>query len=249
VTVAVVPETLPMPEWDLYDEARLLVPSPLLMGRAREDAPLTPEIKAVVAQLFAERSVNHSLGIALFRPLDYSDAQWLYAQYIAWLAGRFTGNPAYGSAFLESLVVQFGETLPGQLLRALSPDSRIGILQYATSNVAVQDLGIERLNAISWRDFFQWRLTLEVTMLRDGVSAAYFDLYDLSDTNATAAANVRRDQFDYNRPPPTVNNVTITRDDRGNLLAYVDALPDANDLTQRETIIFRWVDTTWKRLT
>ncbi|MBZ0316404.1 MAG: hypothetical protein K8L91_08295 [Anaerolineae bacterium] len=246
LTIEIAPETLPGPEWDLYEEWKVRLPSPLLVGRARNDVPFTPETEAMLAQLLAEKLVTYSRGNN-FRPNDYSDAEWMQREVMAWLAGEFTSNPADGSRFFTTFTAAFGASAPGQILNNLRPDSTFSDLQAVTGSVALQDLGLERLNSFYWNDYFQWRLELEKTTLEDQDQPACYQLYDET-PNATAAANARCVSYDPNQITPVVNGTVITSDPDGNLFAYVDALSNPNDTSQREQIIFRWVGSTWKRM-
>ncbi len=247
LTVEIVPETLLEPEWDLYDEWKVRLPSPLLLGRARSDVPFTPETEAVLAQLLAKKLVAYSRGNS-FDPNPYSDAEWLQQEVVAWLAGEFTSNPADGSRFFTTLTAAFGSSAPGQILNNLRPDSTLSDLQAVTGSLALQDLGLERLNTFYWNDFFQWRLGLENTTLRTQNQPACYQLYDETIPNGATAANARCASYDPNQLIPVVNGTVITSDPDGNMFAYVDALSNPNDTSQREQVIFRWMGTTWKRI-
>ncbi|MBI5929645.1 MAG: hypothetical protein HY862_10075 [Chloroflexi bacterium] len=247
LTIEIVPETLAGPEWDLYEEWKVRVPSPLLLDRGRNDVPFTPELEAALAHVLAEKLADYSRGNS-FRPNDYSDAQWLQEEIVAWLAGQFTSNTDDGSRFFTTFDAAFGSTAPSQILSNLRPDSTLSDLQLVTGNVAVQDLGLERLNTINWNDFFQWRLKLEGVTLRDQNQPACYQLYDETIANGATAANTRCAAYDPNQIVPIVNGTVITNDTDGNLFAYVDALANPSDTSQREQIIFRWVGSTWKRI-
>lgn len=247
LTVEIVPETLLEPEWDLYEEWKVRLPSPLLLGRARSDVPFTPETEAVLAGLLAEKLAAYSRGNSFYAN-SYSDAEWLQKEVVAWLAGEFTSNPADGSRFFTTLTAAFGSSAPGQILNNLRPDSTLSDLQAVTGSVALQDLGLERLNTFYWNDFFQWRLELENMALRDQNQPACYQLYDETIPNAAAAANARCVGYDPNKVIPVVNGTVITSDPDGNMFAYVDALSNPNDTSQREQVIFRWVGSTWKRI-
>jgi hypothetical protein len=96
LTIEIVPETLPAPEWDLYEEWKVRVPSPLLAGRARDDVAFSPETEMALAQLLVARLMQYNQR-ADFRPdSSYGDAEWLYDEITKWLIGRFTENPANG---------------------------------------------------------------------------------------------------------------------------------------------------------
>ncbi len=247
LTVEIVPETLLEPEWDLYEEWKVRLPSPLLLGRARSDVPFTPETEAVLAGLLAEKLAAYSRGNSFYAN-SYSDAEWLQKEVVAWLAGEFTSNPADGSRFFTTLTAAFGSSAPGQILNNLRPDSTLSDLQAVTGSVALQDLGLERLNTFYWNDFFQWRLEIENMALRDQNQPACYQLYDETIPNAAAAANARCVGYDPNKVIPVVNGTVITSDPDGNMFAYVDALSNPNDTSQREQVIFRWVGSTWKRI-
>lgn len=244
--VSIVPQTLPGPMWDLYEPYTLLVPSPLVDGRASYGQLPSPELQAMLQEMISERLITMSAGID-FSPSPYTDTFWLYGELIAELQASF-GNGS-GSVFFNALQALYGADIVEQFIGYFGPGADIGTLQNVVNpGVQIPDLPDEELNNWAWAEFFQWRLRAE--QVAQGADPDSFrNLYDTSDGNALAVAQQRFENRDASSPIPRVLDVTIARDEFGRRIANVLVLPDPGDENVQVTIVFRWTATTWKRIT
>lgn len=253
LTIEIVPEAPAPPRWDDENEWKLLVSSPLHSGRVRRDATLDSQTEQQIAILLADRAVHFSISPSFaFNPIPYSDAVWMVDELERWLIGRYLNVPEQGSLFIESLVSAYGEALPGLLVRSLTPDAQIEILQFVTGST-IPDMGLDRLNQTDWRSFFEWRLELEYDVLSDdtlGENRIIFHnaLYDSNDSSALSTASTVRDQFSFEQPTWTVNSVIFSFDAFGSLQASIEATTDPSDPLRSQMMLFRWVDETFKRV-
>jgi hypothetical protein len=253
LTIEIVPEAPAPIRWDENNQWTLIVSSPLHSGRVRRDTILESQTEQRIAILLAERAVDFAIApTSVFDPVPYSDAVWMVEELQRWLIGRYLHVPEEGSPFIDSLILAYGDTFPGLLVRSLTPDAQVGILQFVTGE-AIPDMGIDRLNQVDWRRFFEWRLELEYDILSDSILGEnrisfHNALYDQNDGSALATAGTVRDQFSFEQPLWTVNSVVFSFDVLGNLQASVEATTDPLDSLQSRIILFRWVDVTFKRL-
>ena len=165
--VEIVPEAPAPPRWDTQNNWKLVVSSPLHSGRVRRDAIIDSQIEQRLAIILAERVAYASISSGnSFIPAPYSDSNWILQELQRWLVGRYLNVPEQGSPFIENMISVYGETFPGLLIRSLTPDAQIGILQFVTG-AAIPDIGIDLLNQTDWRSFFEWRLELEYEVLGD----------------------------------------------------------------------------------
>ncbi|NDJ86341.1 MAG: hypothetical protein GYB66_10675 [Chloroflexi bacterium] len=262
LNIEIDPRTYADPAWDLYDEWKLVVTSPLYNGRVRRDRQLDPTLEIFLAEMLAGRIVNHGLGPETsFNPLPYSettayaDTAWLREALESWLVGRFTGDETRGSAFISNVAAQYGDHVPGGLLAGLEPGARIGPIWQTATGLAISDLSVEQLNLMDWREYFAWRLGLEVRILSNALDLdptqqriQHDALYDETDPNALIAADAVRVSFIPGQGPYAVQMLNFSVDQGGGLLATVDYLTDANDPSTVNTAVFRWIGTTWKRV-
>ncbi|MBN1202791.1 MAG: hypothetical protein JXJ20_13145 [Anaerolineae bacterium] len=239
-------------EWTGSSTWRLTVTSPLI-GRARADLPLTPELEAAIADQVASRLVRYAAGDAA--PLAYADAAWLHTDLSRWLRGTLLSGedaPAAttGGGFIETLIAQYGSGAPHTALRSMRSDSTVGETLAAVTGVSFDLLSVDQLNSLGWRDFFQWRLDLEARLLiQPDSGGAFLALYDLENQDTANEAALRQEDPAYAaRPAPQVQAISITRDDSGRTYAYADATWTAGDQVINDNIIWRLTGTTWKRV-
>lgn len=240
LTISVEPRSPAEPDWDLNDNWHLILTSPMYLDRVRRDMTLEPSLERRLAQMVAARVTTYAKSPNYpFEPLFYSDAAWLFQEYQTWLAGRFTPY-VEGSAFLEGVAANIGEDATGMMLRLMSADSMIGPVLGS-----VTDLGV-MTPSLDWSSFFQWRLTLEESILRrdniseDQVLPLHNSLYDEGDGQAMVKAAEQRQQYFDGRPSPVVREVSLSVDEEGRLVATVNL--------EGAVAVFRWMDLTWKRV-
>lgn len=248
VTVQIVPERPKTVNWAAHDPWLLRVSSPLV-GRARADVPLAPELASEIVKQLASRLVHYATGESA--PPFYSDAAWLQGQVAGWLAAQMDGQPTAAPAFVRSLIAHYGPDAPATLLRALSGQVTLDHALTALTGTALPLLTIEQLNALDWREFFQWRLALEPQLLaQPNGSGAFLTLYDLQNTSASSEASVRLEDPAYAaQATPQVVTVIIGRDEASQTYAYAETTRTDNGVTvPGGTVIWRLAEGTWKRL-
>ena len=247
LTISIVPESLAEPVWDQYNEFTLKIPSPLLSGRAPFDVLPSSPLQNTLAQMIAERAVAYQAGGDLSFVSPYEDIYWINDHAQAWLVNDLTGGTNADSTFFASIETMWGSQFPGQIIHNLSTDSKIGFLEFAFGTPVV-DMPDEQLNAIDWTDFFHWRLRAEHTAHSADDEAAFRKFYDTLDGDIMAIATQNFSKRDPNSPIPRVVGVEIGRDEFGRRIANVAILPNPDNTTVQNTLVFRWVDSTWKRI-
>ncbi len=248
ITVEIVPERPKTVTWATHDPWLLRVSSPLV-GRARADTPLAPELAQEIAAQLAARLVRYLTGESA--PPSYSDAAWLQGQLAGWLAAQMDGRPTDAPPFMRSLIAQYGPDAPLTLLTALSAQATLDRALSALTGVGLPLLTIEQLNALDWRDFFQWRLELEPQLLAlPNSSGAFLALYDLQNTAASSEASVRLESPAYAaQAVPQVVTVVIGRDEASQTYAYAEITRLENGVAiPGGTVIWRLAEGTWKRV-
>jgi len=251
LTVEIVAEYPAVVTWASDDPWRLHITSPLV-GRARADTALAPELARQVAETVAARLVDIATGG--FAPPAATDAAWLVQDSARWLAETLLAGSDSSPAepgFVGTLVAQYGPGAPMIVLStAQQGAAQINAALLAVSGLGMSQISADQLNGLDLRGFFQARLALEMQFLAQFEGRdAMLGLYDLDDPNAAAAAYARLNDVTYAvRPVPAVRRVSIARDTQsGQTYAYVDVSPSAEDPSISETILWRVVGGTWKR--
>ncbi len=249
LTVIVEPRSPAMPVWDLNDNWRIMLTSPMYLSRVRRDEKLDADLELRLAQMVATRTLDHARSPDYpFEPVYYTDAAWLYQEYQTWLVGRYSGY-VEGSTFIEGLIARYGDDTAATMLRQLGTDSPIGVVLQAATGLSLREMGME--TPLDWTSFFQWRLDLEQSFLHreniteDQVLPLHNSLYDETDSQAMIAADQRRQQNFDGRLAPMVTGVRLSVDEQGRLLATVNLLEQDGT---GNVAVFRWMDTTWKRV-
>ncbi|MBI5959078.1 MAG: hypothetical protein HY866_10110 [Chloroflexi bacterium] len=229
--------------WAADDAWTLRISSPLV-GRSRADLPLAPELESDIAHQIADRLVAYAAGDLGLLP--YTDAAWLQSEIGRWLADSFLG---VNNNFVQSLVAGYGPGVPNTLLAAVQGGALLDGALLAVTGVPAAMLSPDQLNTLVWRDFFQWRLQQEWSLLAQGDSAAFLSLYDQESVSALNEATLRLGDATYTAAAvPQVGAVTINRDDQGQTYAYASATQSQGGVSVSElTIIWRLAGSTWKR--
>lgn len=234
LTVRIMPDPFVEVSWSPDEADVLRVASPLL-GRARADVPLEPDLARRIGDLLAERVLIQA-GAA---PVEDAsrDAAFLRAALRDWLVGRFLGDGGVlGSSFVESLVAAYGERAAALLAARLTPEADIDILAHIFATP------LEAL-PVDWREFFQWRLALEPFLLAQGLPDALRGLYDPA-ARGEAEALIASYAAGVAPPVPTVVRViTGFGSDGGNCAWAVVQDAEGN----QAPITFRLVDGVWRR--
>jgi hypothetical protein len=248
LTVEIVAERPKTVAWAAHDPWLLRVSSPLV-GRARADLPLAPELETEIRHLLARRLVRYVGGE---NPLSwYSDAAWLQGELAAWLAAHMEERPADIPPFTRSLIAQYGPGAPLTLLAALGPQMALDDALTALAGAAMPLLGVDQLNNLAWESFLQWRLELEPQLLaQPQTSGAFLALYDLQSVAASSEAALRLESPAYAaQPAPQVVSVTIGRDAASQTYAYAETTRgEGSAAVPAGTVIWRLSSGTWKRV-
>lgn len=249
ITLEIIPRRPSTVNWSAYDAWTLEITSPLV-GRARADTPVAPEMERAVTEQLARRLVRLAAGD--LPPVSTADAAWLYDELARWLGDRMLYGESVPSplpGFTESLIDLYGPSAPVTLARTLQPATSLHDVFMALAGVPTDQVSPDVLNAFRWTDFFTWRLTLEQRLLNQSDSASMFlTLYDMNSTDAASEAHIRLDSPAYAaRPVPDVQRVTITRQG-AELIALVDVTRPDNAQSAPETLRWRYSGGTWKRV-
>jgi hypothetical protein len=246
--VEIVAERPKTVEWAAPDPWLLRVSSPLV-GRARADLPLAPELQVEIVRQLAARLVRY-VGGEVALPV-YGDAAWLQDELTGWLAVQMDEQSPAAPPFMRSLIAQYGAGAPLTLLAALSPQMTLDDALTALTGVAMPLLTVDQLNSLAWEGFFQWRLALEPQLVTQPAnSGAFLDLYDLQSVAASSEAALRLESPAYAaQPVPQVVAVTIGRDAASQTYAYAETTRTDNGVTiPAGTVIWRLSSGTWKRV-
>jgi hypothetical protein len=226
--------------WDENSAWRLNMVSPRLSARVPVDGEIPAALEGEVAAVLARRLLEHAsggtadFGAENLLALNF-DTDWLKAQLRGWLIAEFRGLP---SPFLQTSISVFGDSVPGDLLRALNGPGQINTMApiFNPSTATLTDVDILLLNQVEWSEFFTWRLELERRRLNDNDYANFYTLYELGNFNQVAEARA----FDATyraMPTETVQAVTLSFRDDGKMTALVDAV-DVNQTAFQITFVW-----------
>jgi hypothetical protein len=208
--------------WSASDPWTLRITSPLV-ERTRADVPLAPELEREIAQ-----------QVAL--------AEWLASLAL---------SDSSGSGFVNSLIAFYGSGVPRTLLSASGPAATLDDVMTTITGSALPVMDTDRLNALDWTSFFQWRLDLEYRLAAQADSSgAFLALYDPDNLYAMGEAASRLEDPAYAaQTVPQVTTVTIARDAYSQTYAYAETIRTMSDgtITNAGTVIWRATGGTWKR--
>lgn len=234
-------------EWTSSNSWTLRVTSPLV-GRVRADVPISVELQhAIIAQL-ARRLALYTAGDQ--PPLIHTDAAWLQQETANWLTLMLSEGEGAKPGFMGTLSALYGATAPGTMLRVSHPDSNLDAVLSTVTGVSLPMLSVDQLNSLDWRGYFQWRLDLEKRLLAQPDSSGMFlALYDLENVSTANEATLRLENPAYTaQPVPQVGTVAISRDENAQTYAYVETTRSQDNQVINETIVWRLVGGTWKRV-
>jgi hypothetical protein len=233
--------------WSASDPWTLRITSPLV-ERTRADVPLAPELERQIAQQVAGRLVRYAAGDAI--PALSSDTTWLHDALAEWLASLALSDSS-GSGFVNSLIAFYGSGVPRTLLSASGPAATLDDVMTTITGSALPVMDTDRLNALDWTSFFQWRLDLEYRLAAQADSSgAFLALYDPDNLYAMGEATSRLEDPAYAaQTVPQVTTVTIARDAYSQTYAYAETIRTMSDgtITNAGTVIWRATGGTWKR--
>ena len=222
--------------WSPDDPWRLQLLSPYT-DRARTDMPFAPGLQIQASSLLAERLMTHVRGGWAVN--ETADAVFLRDATKNWLIGRFIRVDPQ-THLITSLVEHYDETALGLLWRTLPAGGSIDVLSVVTGT-SLDQAGLD------WRDFFNWRLSLERQLIAQQNSDRFLALYDTRDEVVRGVASAR-----FGAAPS----------DEALVVVHTEQMPSADDgtpqraaitrigegETQREAeIVFRLVNGVWLR--
>lgn len=233
--IDILPEAAVSVAW--IDEAapRLQIRSPYT-DIARADKPFDSQLQVLASTLIAERIVSeHSDKLEAAYP---HDAYFLQRRTIAWLSEVFTRFDR-GALLFRSIANNYGEDKIARLLRQLSATSDMSILEAAIG----QPLEEAELD---WRDFIEWRLTLEDELIRAGRQNDWLSLYDTVDEGVRLTAYERYSHGAIARSYQVVDQVIWSGPNGWPQLRATVRVRGENSAAD-EIILFNLVNSVWKR--
>jgi hypothetical protein len=235
IRVQVVPQDTPQIDWapgDLNDVWTLILSSPYA-DRARSDMPFSPELRAEVAQHFAERLTLFQTGGQ--RMVDTADANYLFHAAVSWLVGQYRQVDT-GAYLIASLARQYGLPAVGQMIATLAPGANISFLSDITGAPLDE-------SQVDWRDFFTWRLHQEQTLWEQGLRSDFLALYDVRDSGTQVVTGSRFDEgvSTMEQVVTSVGYTTPAEDGSPQIVATVV------DGAEEFQVLFRLVNNRWYR--
>lgn len=216
---------------------QLIVPSPYV-DRARSDQPFDLEYRLEMADLLANRLVDHASGY--LSPAYPADAYYLRSAVVSWLVGRFVQINT-NSFLIDSLAQQYEPSAVGALLRTMQPDSSMAVFAQVTGAASLAQTGLD------WRDWLTWRLVLEDQLIANRDEANWLQLVD---TRTEALRQSAYQRFNANAPAENKVVVDVTRQTAEDgvtpqLRAQVQV--GSEGVFRYEYVLFNLVDNVWRR--
>lgn len=234
LSVSIVADEASETAWIDEREMRLQIRSPYI-DIARADTPFDGPLQQQVSAMIAERLVNaHTNYLAATDP---HDALFLWQSAIAWLSEVFTRLDS-GAALMRSLADHHGDDKIAQLLRQMTPTSDISAVQ------AVINQPFARAN-LDWRDFVEWRLTLEDQLIGARRENEWLSLTDTSVESARLAAYERFNKGAREQPYQVIDHLVWSGPDGLPQLRATARV--SGDGGADEIILFNLVNGVWKR--
>lgn len=235
LTVDIEPEAKDAAAWS--DEAlpRLRIRSPY-HDIARADTPFDGQLQLLVSKLLAERLVNaHTDNLRAEYP---HDAYFLQRASIAWLSELFTRLDS-GALLMRSIAANYGDGEIARMLAQLSATSDMSILEVLLRQL-LEDADLD------WRDFIEWRLTLEDELISAGRENEWLSLYDTVDESVRLIAYDRYSRGESARSYQVVDQIIWTRPNGWPQLRATVRVSSAGAIAE-EIILFNLVNSVWKR--
>lgn len=233
--IDILPEAAESVAW--IDEAalRLQIRSPYT-DIARADKPFDGQLQVLASTLLAERLVSeHSNNLEATYP---HDAYFMQRRTIAWLSEVFTRFDR-GALLMRSIADNYGSGKIAQLLARLDATSNMSVL------APVLDQPLEDAD-LDWRDFIEWRLTLEDELISAGRQNQWLGLYDTVDEGVRLTAYQRYSRGAIARSYQVVDQVIWSSPNGWPQLRATVQVSGAAGATE-EIVLFNLVNGVWKR--
>jgi len=235
ITVDIEPNAETHALWIDETALRLRLRSPYV-DIARADTPFDGQRQLLVSGLLAERLVNaHSNYLMAQYP---NDAYFLQRASIDWLGEKFTRFDS-GALLMRSIAEKYGDDAIARILTQLSATSDMSILEVAIGQ-PLEDAELD------WRDFIEWRLTLEDELISEGRQDEWLKLYDTVDESVRLAAYNRYSRGATARSYQVVDQVIWSRANGWPQLRATVQVRGGNSAAD-EIILFNLVNSVWKR--
>ena len=203
---------------------------------ARADTPFDGQRQLLVSSLLAERLVNaHSNNVMAQYP---HDAYFLQRASIAWLSEKFTRLDS-GALLMRSIAEKHGDEAIARALAQLTATSDMSILEVALGQ-PLEDAELD------WRDFIEWRLTLEDELISAGRQNEWLKLYDTVDESVRLAAYERYSRGATAHSYQVVDQLIWSRPNGWPQLRATVQVRGENSAAD-EIILFNLVNSVWKR--
>lgn len=235
LTVDIAPDAETHALWSDKLALRLRLRSPYV-DIARADTPFDGRLQALVSSLLAERLVNaHSNNLMAQYP---HDAVFLQRASIAWLSEKFTRLDS-GALLMRSIAEKYGDDAIARALAQLAATSDMSILETAIGQL-LEDAELD------WRDFIEWRLTLEDELISAGRQNEWLKLYDTVDESVRLAAYERYSRGAVARDYRVIDQLIWSKPDGWPQLRATVQISGADGVNE-EIVLFNLVNAVWKR--
>ena len=235
LTVDIEPNAETHAMWIDETALRLRLRSPYV-DIARADTPFDGQRQLLVSGLLAERLVNaHSNNLIAQYP---HDAYFLQRASIAWLSEKFTRLDS-GALLMRSIAEKYGDDAIARALAQLAATSDMSILAAAIAQ-PFEDAELD------WRDFLEWRLTLEDELIGAGRLDEWLKLYDTVEESVRLAAYDRYSRGATAHSYQVVDQEIWSRPNGWPQLRATVRVSGSNSDAD-EIILFNLVNSVWKR--
>ncbi|MCY3977116.1 MAG: hypothetical protein OXG23_03360 [Chloroflexi bacterium] len=235
LSVAIVADDTSETAWINERQMQLRIRSPYI-DITRADRPFDGWLQLQVSTLLAERLVDAHTGYLVTR--EPHDAAFLRQSAIAWLSEVFTRLDS-GATLMRSLADNYGAGKIARLLAQMTATSGISLLQEVI-NQPFESADLD------WRDFVEWRLALEQSLIRDGRENDWLKLYDTSLESARLAAY---DRFNAGAQEQIyrVIDLLLWSNPAGKPQLRATVRVNGNGEVVDEIVLFNLVNDVWKR--
>ena len=221
--------------WIDERQMRLQIRSPYI-DITRADTPFDGWLQWQVSTMLAERLVDAHTSYLVMT--DSHDAHFLRQSAIAWLSEVFTRLDS-GARLMRSLADNYGADTVARLLAQMTATSDISILQEVI-NQPIESADLD------WRDFVEWRLALEQSLIRGGRENDWLDHYDTS-VERTRLAAYERFNAGANEQSYRVIDLLSWSGADGTPQLRATVQVTGNGEVADEIILFNLVNGVWKR--
>lgn len=235
LAVAIIADATSETAWIDEGQMRLQIRSPYI-DITRADTPFDGWLQLRVSTMLAERLVDAHTGF--LATTEAHDARFLRRSAIAWLSEVFTRLDS-GATLMRSMADKYGADKVARLLAQMTATSDISILQEVI-NQPFESADLD------WRDFIEWRLDLEQSLIRDGRENEWLALYDTTVEDARLAAYERFNAGAKEQTYRVIDLLLWSKPDGGPQLRATVQVTGSGAVAD-EIVLFNLVNGVWKR--